>query len=119
MPTVRSKELADQTAGESSADIQARVVAARNLQLQRFRGRNIFCNAQMGARDLRKFCTTEPTAEQLLERAMATLGLNAGAYTRILKVTRAIADLDGAPPMPAAAHVAGAIQYRSLDRALH
>jgi magnesium chelatase family protein len=119
VPAVRYKELADQSTGESSATIRARVNAARDLQLARFRGRKIFCNAQMGARDIKKFCATEPPAEQLLERAMAKLGLSARAYTRILKVARTIADLDGAPATLSAAHVAEAIQYRSLDRSFH
>jgi magnesium chelatase family protein len=119
VPAVRYKELAEQSTGEASAAIRARVDAARAVQLQRFCGRTLFCNAQMSARDLKKFCTTEPAAEQLLERAMAKLGLSARAYTRILKVARTIADLDGAPATLAAAHVAEAIQYRSLDRAFH
>jgi magnesium chelatase family protein len=72
-----------------------------------------------GARDLKNLCVTEPAAEQLLERAMAKLGLSACAYTRVLKVARTIADLDGAPATLSAAHVAEAIQYRSLDRAFH
>jgi len=119
VPAVRYKELADHSTGESSATIRARVDAARDVQLARFRGRKIFCNAQMGPRDLKKFCVTEPAAEQLLERAMAKLGLSARAYTRILKVARTIADLDGAPATLADSHVAEAIQYRSLDRAFH
>jgi magnesium chelatase family protein len=73
----------------------------------------------MGARDLKTFCGTEQAAEQLLERAMAKLGLSARAYTRILKVARTIADLDGASTILSALHVAEAIQYRSLDRAFH
>lgn len=64
VPAVRYKELADQSTGESSANIRARVDAARDVQLARFRSRKIFCNAQMGARDLKKFCATEPAAEQ-------------------------------------------------------
>jgi hypothetical protein len=119
VPAVRYKELADQSTGESSANIRARVDAARDVQLARFHGRKIFCNAQMSARDLKKFCATEAAAEQLLERAMAKLGLSARAYTRILKVARTIADLDGAPATLSAAHVAEAIQYRSLDRSFH
>ncbi len=119
VPAVRYKELADQSPGESSAAIRGRVDTAREVQLARFRGRKIFCNAQMGPRDLKKFCAPEPAAEQLLERAMAKLGLSARAYTRILKVARTIADLDGAPATLSAAHVAEAIQYRSLDRAFH
>jgi len=115
---VRYLELADRTAGESSAKIRARVDAARAIQLARFRGGSIFCNAQMSARDLRQHCQPDGAAETLLENAMSKLGLSARAYTRILKVARTIADLGGATDITAGP-VAEAIQYRSLDRAFH
>jgi magnesium chelatase family protein len=118
VPAVRYKELADQHAGESSAAIRRRVNCARAQQLARFQGRRIFCNAQMSARDLKRFCQTDPSAEKLLETAMAKLGLSARAYTRILKVARTIADLEGQPEITSA-QVAEAIQYRSLDRSFH
>jgi magnesium chelatase family protein len=118
VPAVRYKELADHTSGESSAVIRARVDRARDVQLARFHGRKIFCNAQMSARDLKRFCKPDGAAEKLLEAAMAKLGLSARAYTRILKVARTIADLDGQVDITAA-HVAEAIQYRSLDRSFH
>jgi magnesium chelatase family protein len=118
VPGVRYKELADTTTGESSADIRRRVDRAREVQLARFHGRKIFCNAQMSARDLKRFCKVDSAAEKLLETAMTKLGLSARAYTRILKVSRTIADLDGLPEITAA-QVAEAIQYRSLDRSFH
>ena len=118
VPAVRYKELADQSSGESSADIRARVERARMIQLERFRGRKIFSNTQMTARDLRRHCQPDAPAEKLMEVAMNKLGLSARAYTRILKVARTIADLDGALAITGA-HVAEAIQYRSLDRAFH
>jgi magnesium chelatase family protein len=118
VPAVRYRELVDHTSGESSAVIRARVNRAREVQLERFRGRKIFCNAQMSSRDLRRFCRTDAAADKLLETAMAKLGLSARAYTRILKVARTIADLDGQPEITAA-QVAEAIQYRSLDRSFH
>jgi magnesium chelatase family protein len=119
VPAVKYKELADRTTGESSLAIRERVDHARRVQLGRFHGRRIFCNAQMGSRDIKRTCVTEPAAEQLLEKAMAKLGLSARAYTRILKVARTIADMDTAPERIAASHVAEAIQYRSLDRSFH
>ena len=118
VPAVRYKELADQSTGESSADIRARVDRARAVQLARFQGRKIFCNAQMSPRDLRRFCRIDVAAEKLLETAMTKLGFSARAYTRVLKVSRTIADLDAATDITAA-HVAEAIQYRSLDRSFH
>ena len=116
---MRYKELADRAVGESSTAICMRVAEARRLQLARFQGQRIFCNAQMNTRDLKRVCVVEPAAEKLLELAMAKLALSARAYTRILKVARTIADLDGAPATIAASHVAEAIQYRSLDRTFH
>ena len=118
VPAVRYKELADQSTGETSETIRARVDRARDVQLARFSGRKIFCNAQMSPRDLKRFCKTDTSAEKLLETAMAKLGLSARAYTRILKVARTIADLDGLPDITSA-QVAEAIQYRSLDRSFH
>jgi magnesium chelatase family protein len=111
------RELASRTPGESSAALRARVDRARQRQLARFRGRPLFRNAQMTARDLRQHCAVDRSAEHLLERAMDTLALSARAYTRILKVARTIADLEGSESITTA-HVGEAIQYRSLDRAL-
>jgi magnesium chelatase family protein len=118
VPAVRYKELADQSPGESSGNIRARVDRARAVQLARFQGRRVFCNAQMSPRDLKRFCGIDGAAEKLLETAMTKLGLSARAYTRVLKVSRTIADLDGVADI-SAAHVAEAIQYRSLDRSFH
>jgi magnesium chelatase family protein len=70
----------------------------------------------MSARDLGRFATIDAAADRLLERAMQALGLSARAYARVLKVARTIADLAGSEAI-AAAHVAEAVQYRSLDRA--
>jgi magnesium chelatase family protein len=118
VPAVKYKQLATSTYSESSAAIRARVDRARDVQLARFHGRKIFCNAQMSARDLKRFCKTDTSAEKLLEAAMTKLGLSARAYTRILKVARTIADFDGHPEITSA-QVAEAIQYRSLDRSFH
>ncbi len=116
VPAVRYKDLTDRSSGEPSDTIRARVNAAREIQLQRFQGLAIFCNAQMGARELKQYCEVEPAGEKLLEVAINRLGLSARAYTRILKVARTIADLDRSPAIQAP-HVSEAIQYRSLDRA--
>ncbi len=112
---VRYRELAADRAAESSAAIRARVVAARAAQRARLAGRRLSSNAEMGNRELREFATPEPAGMTLLERAMHRLGLSARAYTRVLKVARTIADLDGSASV-AAAHVAQAVQYRTLDR---
>jgi magnesium chelatase family protein len=116
VPAVKYKDLTERSTGEPSDAIRARVNAARALQLERFKGLTIYCNAQMGAREQRRYCEVEPSAEKLLEVAINRLGLSARAYTRILKVARTVADLDRSPTIQAP-HVSEAIQYRSLDRA--
>ena len=115
LPAVKYKELADRGAGEPSEAIRERVNRAREIQLKRFAGMAFFCNAQMGAREIRAHCQVESAGERLLELAINRLGLSARAYTRILKVARTIADLDASGPIEAH-HVSEAIQYRSLDR---
>ncbi|WP_058866502.1 YifB family Mg chelatase-like AAA ATPase [Chloracidobacterium thermophilum] len=120
VPAVHFQELATDAPGEDSATIRARVVRARERQLERFRTRDktkpaMFCNAHMTPQAIRRYCRLDSAGRQMLETAMARLGLSARAYDRILKVSRTIADLEGATNI-AAHHVAEAIQYRSLDR---
>ena len=116
VPAVRFKELrGDAPAGEGSADIRARVIHARERQLERLRGDGIFANAQMASRHIRRHCRLDAESERMLESAMTRQGLSARAYNRILKVSRTIADLDAAEYIRPA-HVAEAVGYRSLDR---
>jgi magnesium chelatase family protein len=102
---------------ESSADIRARVLRAREIQLDRFAkgAERIYSNAQMGSREIRKYCELGTESEHLLERAMVKQGLTARAHDRILKVSRTIADLSGVDSIEPG-HLAEAIQYRTLDR---
>ncbi len=115
VPTLRYQDLASKDAGEPSVAIRARVNAARTIQLQRFEKRNIHANAQMGTRDIKRYCAVRDDAEKLLETAINKLGLSARAYSRVLKVGRTIADLAGSEEIQSS-HIAEAIQYRSLDR---
>jgi magnesium chelatase family protein len=118
VPAVKFREMTSAKAGESSAQIRGRVIAARQRQQNRFAGKpKVRCNARMGSRELKAHCAlTEPTME-LLKFAMSDLNLSARAYDRVLKVARTIADLAGAEDI-AGEHVSEAIQYRSLDRQL-
>jgi magnesium chelatase family protein len=114
---VKYKELRAGQAAEGSAQIRDRVLAARERQSNRFaqQGERIYANAQMSTRQIRAYCELSSDAEKLLERAMAQQGLSARAHDRILKVSRTIADLEGAAGVEVK-HLAEAIQYRTLDR---
>ena len=100
---------------ESSSAIRLRVNQARKLQQERYRSIGISCNAKLPAPAVNKFCPMDDSASALLSRACETMGLSARAYDRILKVSRTIADLDGAEVI-SRRHIAEAVQYRSLDR---
>jgi magnesium chelatase family protein len=117
VPAVQYKELRGGAAAEGSAEIRERVMGARERQRQRFlqHGEKIYSNAQMTTRQVRVYCELGPDAERLLERAMQQQGLTARAHDRILKVARTVADLAGDEKL-SVAHLAEAIQYRTLDR---
>lgn len=101
---------------ETSAVIRERVMAARDIQSQRFRDtQGLYCNAQMSSAQLKEVCALNNVCQNLLKVAMKRLNLSARAYDRILKVSRTIADL-GASEDIKPEHLAEAIQYRSLDR---
>ena len=109
-------EMASAEPGEPSAAVRERVVLARKVQEERFRGvEGVHTNAMMNPKMLRACCRLDAASAALLERAMERLNLSARAYDRILKVARTIADLAGAADI-GAAHIAEAINYRSLDR---
>ena len=111
VPPVAADELARMSAGESSAVVRKRVIAARARMRQR-QGRE---NARLGAFEVEKFCLPDAQGESLLKQAAARLGISARGYHRILMVARSIADLAAADKV-ASPHVAEAIQYRKLDR---
>jgi len=115
VPAVQYKDLASRDPGESSSVIRQRVNAARLLQVRRFQKRGIHSNAQMASKDLKRWCVVQREGEKLLETAIDKLGLSARAYTRILKVSRTIADLEGSEEIQPS-HISESIQYRSLDR---
>lgn len=110
------EKLADSRPGESSSVIRERVSVARLVQTKRFENlENIHYNAQMTTKHIREYCPLDTNALQLLKNALERLNLSARAYDRILKVARTIADLEISENI-LPAHIAEAIQYRSLDR---
>jgi magnesium chelatase family protein len=110
-------ELSTPVQSENSADIRSRVEKARNVQHERYKfSSGIFSNALMTTSEIREHCKLSGESAQLLKNAMERMKLSARAYDRILKVSRTIADLAGSEHVETA-HLAEAIQYRSLDRA--
>lgn len=102
--------------GEPSAAIRERVLKARQIQAERYKGvKGVHCNAQMTTSLLQRHVQLDDQALNLLRTAMRKFNLSARAYDRILKVSRTIADLEGSPHVQSP-HIAEAIGYRNLDR---
>ena len=112
---VEFENLSSKAKEESSAEIRERVQKAREIQLERFKGTGITCNARITSSALHEFCTLDTDASAFLGNVFEKMGLSARAYDRILKVARTIADLDGEKTINKK-HISQAVQYRSLDR---
>lgn len=109
-------KLSEERKGESSVEIRKRVTAARAVQTERFKdSETIHYNAQMGVKQIKKYCKLDEASKNLLKTAMERLNLSARAYDRILKVSRTIADIEKSENIQGV-HISEAIQYRSLDR---
>ena len=104
-------KLSSDRLGESSAAIRSRVQAARQRQLERFKGTDIICNTDMRVAEVRKYCKLDETGDSLVRAAMSQLNLSARGYHRILKLARTIADLAGSEHIQTP-HLAEALQYR-------
>lgn len=110
------KDISKAAPGEPSANIRERVIAARAIQIERYKDwKGIYCNAQMTERMIHRFAEPDADGINMLRMAMERLSLSARAYNRILKVARTIADLEGSEHVKTE-HLAEAIGYRSLDR---
>ena len=109
-------QLSQMQPGEPSSVIRERVIKARKIQEERFKPYSgIHCNAQMTEKMLHQFAEPDAASLDMLRMAMERLKLSARAYSRILKVARTIADLEGSEKVQSQ-HIAEAISYRSLDR---
>ncbi len=118
VPAVDYKQLTSDLTGETSIDIKDRVIAARNVQAERYQHNNsVNVNGDIASREIRKHCRVDREGSELLKNAIDSMGLSARAYDRILKVARTIADLEGSLQIRPE-HLAEAIQYRNLDREL-
>ena len=116
VPAVSYPDLVAGPPGEPSTAVRGRVESARERQRARLRALpGVRTNAEMSAREVRRWCRCDSATDALLREAVARLGLSARAYHRVLKIARTIADLAGAGEV-AADHVAEAIPDRSLDR---
>jgi len=116
VPAVKYQELSSKLSSESSSAIRERVINARSIQSKRFENEsNVFKNADMNTKLIRKYCSLDEQSQSLMKMAMTKLGFSARAYDRILKVARTIADLAGDQDI-SSSHISEAIQYRSLDR---
>ncbi len=115
VPRVPHKDLSATTSAESSPTIRERVKQARHVQRERLNEFGLHTNSQMQSRHIGRFCQLDDAGEKLLEQITSRLGLSARSYTRILKLSRTIADLAGQPRIERH-HLAEAVQYRGLDR---
>lgn len=112
---VDPKKLVEWKKAEPSAAVAARVQAAREIQRKRFEGEGIFCNAAMNNRHIEKYCPLSKECRVLLERIIDSMGLSARACTRIIKLARTIADMEGCPDI-LPEHLSEASAYRFLDK---
>lgn len=115
MKPIDPKKLVNRAPSEASAVVAERVMKAREIQKERLRDEGIFCNAGMTNRMIDKYCPLDKECQQLLERIIEHMGLSARACSRILKLARTIADLEGAENITAA-HLTEAASYRFLDK---
>ena len=113
VPAVEVDKLSGNYSSEASETIRNRVNKARKIQEKRYKGR-ILTNSQMGSEDIKKYCEVTEDGMNLLKMAISSLNLSARGYTRVLKLSRTIADLAGSENI-LTEHIAEALQYRARD----
>lgn len=111
---VNYEDIRQEKVEESSSDIKKRVEAARNIQLERFKDKNIYSNSEIGDRDLNKYCKLDSNCEKLMELAFKKYNFSGRSHNKLLKVARTIADLENSKDIRES-HLLEAIRYRSLD----
>lgn len=114
VPLIPYEKLASKHS-EGSKEIRNRVNVARKIQLKRYKEEGLFSNAELKPKLIEKYCVLKSEANELLKSSFEKLKLSARAYSKILKVARTIADLDGNSEIQTE-HILEAIQYRTLDR---
>lgn len=112
---VKYADLQSESLEESSESVKTRVDSARQIQLERFKQSKNYSNSKMNDVQLKKYCKLDEESQDVLKLAFESYGLSARAYSRILKVARTIADLDGKPNIELE-HIMEAISYRTLDK---
>ena len=117
VPAVEFKELSSKQQGTPSTQMRAEVVAAREIQSQRFGDARINCNAQMNSKQVRAFCELDKAGQTLLRDSVNDMGLSARAHDKVLRLSRTIADLEQSPQI-LPHHITETVNYRVLDRQL-
>lgn len=115
VPRVDYNDLSDEKVGLTSNQILEKVINARALQRERFKGTNIYTNSRMRTKELKKYCALNSKCKEILKTAMERFHLSARAYSRIIKIARTIADLEESSDIKER-HLLEAIQYRAFDR---
>lgn len=108
-------DLSSKSLEESSEEIRKRVEAARRIQTERFAGSVIHSNSKMNSKMMSEFCKLSPESEAIVKLAFEKYKMSARGYSRLLKVARTIADLDGSKDI-SEAHIAEALAYRNIDK---
>ena len=112
---VAFEEISKKTTEESSEDIKKRVDKARSVQFERYKGTGVHTNSKMNSKMINEYCKLDDECEELMKIAFERFHISARGYTRILKVARTIADLDGEKDIKSK-HLTEALAYRNIDK---